>query len=987
MKNNAIIRRRLLSSCARFAIVGSAFCALGSAAQAQAPTPYTTLNFGTTGTFLTGIRGTNIVGNYVVPGTTATGGLLYNMTSGQWSAMPVATANGVNFPDAIGSSPYGPSFGNPNGVLRTVGSYLTTASSPYDLSYLYDGAAAPGRQITPLAYPSAPGNPTLFTIAHSTFGDTVVGNYDTRLATGNAAIYTISTGTYVTNNKPGAVSTTAYGVYGDMIAGGYANVGPGGGIGFEHGYLYNKITKQWSTYDHPAAIITHLEGITGAGRSGEYNMVADWVTADGVVHAGVLHVNALGIPTWYEINIPGATLVSSNSAYGDKVVGIYLLPGSTTPNGYVATIPGIYNPISNTGALTSSASNAAALSGRKGDDIVNSGTVRVSGRGGIGIRGETYGVLTNSGTVVATGGVGAAVEMHGLYGTLLNSGTLQAPAVADALRTGPDSFGSVIVNTGIIDGRIAATAGPEKRFENSGWIGVTGTGIPITHLLSGIYAQTSAGTLSLRVGDDGNDALGVTGIARLAGTLSVPFQTSTLSNTYPLLLATGGMTGTFTTLITSGLPSFVSASLAYSDTRVALNLTSQMAQQSGLTFNQASTGGAVDRAFNAGTLADTGNATASALGRLYGLSASQLPAALGSLSGEIHASEQSVLVNDGVFTRELLLSRLRQLSYDGTQGAESALGYSGDMLSYRADPRAAPKSAGGTFASASKAPLAYDRTAGLAVWAQGYGSWGNLDRNGNASSVSTTLGGVVGGFDKRIGADTYLGGALGYSQSTTSIGALASSAQADSGLVAAYAGSSFGAFKVRGGMSYTLSQVDTSRVVVFPGVSDSAHAQYNAGLFQMFGEVGYGIALGKVALEPFAGLAWAHLDSRSFTESAASIGLTGGGASPDVGYTTLGLRLATEMVLGNGMVLVPHASIGWQHAFGDVTPAARMGFAGIAGSPLSVTGVPLATNSALLDVGATLQVTDAVKLNLSYIGQLADGAQQNAVKGGLTWNF
>ena len=56
----------------------------------------------------------------------------------------IATSSGVNFPDAIGSSPYGPSFGSQYGILRTVGSYLTTASSPYNLSYLYDGAAAPG---------------------------------------------------------------------------------------------------------------------------------------------------------------------------------------------------------------------------------------------------------------------------------------------------------------------------------------------------------------------------------------------------------------------------------------------------------------------------------------------------------------------------------------------------------------------------------------------------------------------------------------------------------------------------------------------------------------------------------------------------------------------------------------------------------------------------------------------------------------------------
>ena len=104
---------------------------------------------------------------------------------------------------------------------------------------------------------------------------------------------------------------------------------------------------------------------------------------------------------------------------------------------------------------------------------------------------------------------------------------------------------------------------------------------------------------------------------------------------------------------------------------------------------------------------------------------------------------------------------------------------------------------------------------------------------------------------------------------------------------------------------------------MFPGFGDSARGHYNAGLLQMFGEVGYGIALGQVAIEPFAGLAFAHLDTDRFTETAGSIGLTSRAASSDVGYTTIGLRVATEMTLPNGMVLVPHASVAWQHAFND----------------------------------------------------------------------
>ena len=124
-----------------FVAVGLGVGSLASTACAEDPVVFTyeTLKYGSADTFLTGIRGNNIVGNYVIPGTTETGGIYYNMATQTWSPMPVATENGANFPGAIGSSPYGPSFGTPTGILRVVGTYQTEASAPYDLSYFYDG--------------------------------------------------------------------------------------------------------------------------------------------------------------------------------------------------------------------------------------------------------------------------------------------------------------------------------------------------------------------------------------------------------------------------------------------------------------------------------------------------------------------------------------------------------------------------------------------------------------------------------------------------------------------------------------------------------------------------------------------------------------------------------------------------------------------------------------------------------------------------------
>ena len=198
---------------------------------------FVTLGYGTDSTFPTGIHADTITAQYDIPGG-GIGGLLYNSLTGVWTPFPVATPSGVNFPGAIESTAYGPSFGSKGGILRVAGSYETTTSSPNDIGYLYDGAAAPASRLTTLFFPDAqdqPGDSTLFTIAHSTFGNQVVGDYDTRLSTGNAFIYDIPTGTYVTNNVPGALSTTAYGVWGDHIAVGYSVVGPGGGAGVNRG--------------------------------------------------------------------------------------------------------------------------------------------------------------------------------------------------------------------------------------------------------------------------------------------------------------------------------------------------------------------------------------------------------------------------------------------------------------------------------------------------------------------------------------------------------------------------------------------------------------------------------------------------------------------------------------------------------------------------------------------------------------------------------
>ena len=91
-------------------------------------------------------------------------------------------------------------------------------------------------------------------------------------------------------------------------------------------------------------------------------------------------------------------------------------------------------------------------------------------------------------------------------------------------------------------------------------------------------------------------------------------------------------------------------------------------------------------------------------------------------------------------------------------------------------------------------------------------------------------------------------------------------------------------------------------------------------------KLGYGFAFGNVAVEPFAGGAWVRLDTDGAAERATTAGLNIAANSFEVGYSTLGIRAASLIPIGDGMVLIPRASAAWQHAFDSVTPAAALAF-------------------------------------------------------------
>ena len=182
-----------------------------------------------------------------------------------------------------------------------------------------------------------------------------------------------------------------------------------------------------------------------------------------------------------------------------------------------------------------------------------------------------------------------------------------------------NGFPANITNYGTISGSIV-------QFFGSGSVVNSGT------IFGGIYGggdftQTASGSLVLRV-SPAIDALSISGTATLAGTLTVVAASSTLKAKYTLLTALGGVSGTFSNLVTSGSWGSLSPRVSYDATNVYLITSLLGSLPTNASENQRGVSRGIDNAIaNGATLSGAFNI-------LLGLTGSAYTNALTQVSGE-----------------------------------------------------------------------------------------------------------------------------------------------------------------------------------------------------------------------------------------------------------------------------------------------------------------------------------------------------------------
>lgn len=331
-------------------------------------------------------------------------------------------------------------------------------------------------------------------------------------------------------------------------------------------------------------------------------------------------------------------------------------------------------------------------------------------------------------------------------------------------------------------------------------------------------------------------------------------------------------------------------------------------------------------------------------------------------SGEAHASIRSMLISDTSFLRGVVFDRLHMTSAGG--GEDMA------MVARNDDGRIEP---------AADITVA-ERHSGF--WLAGFGSWGDFDGDGNAASLDRSLGGSFIGIDTDV--DGWRFGALaGYSHASFDVDDRNSSGSVDGYHVGLYGGTTWQSIALRAGASYTWNDIETKRQVTNPAVEE-LEADYGAHLVQVFGELAYAAQLGGLVLEPFADVAYVNLDTESFEEHGGTLALEAKSDSTDSVSTTLGVRPELGFDLADIDARLS-GLIGWRHAFGDVTPDARFAFQG--GDTFTIRGVPMARDTAVVEAGFDLRLSDSASLGVAYQGQFGDGVSDNGVSArlGVSW--
>ncbi|OZI61903.1 autotransporter outer membrane beta-barrel domain-containing protein [Bordetella genomosp. 11] len=694
-----------------------------------------------------------------------------------------------------------------------------------------------------------------------------------------------------------------------------------------------QFTQLGAAYPKPVGGI----GVVGANatviNAGAITGGQNWIASAGIANA----IQFIGGVNSLELQA-GSTITGNVVAFSAADT---LKLGGTTNSSFDVSAIGANAQYRGFGVFEKTGTSTWTLTGTSTESTpwtVQQGTLALDSA--VSLTNSTF-TVNNSGTLALNGGTSLTNSSF----TINNGGTVQVG--------GSNTNSAVAINSG---GRLIGNGTVGATTVHAGGIVAPGNSIGTLNV-NGAYTQEKGGVYQVEVdpNSSASDRIAVTGTATIqdGAILNVTRTTAApyvLGTKYTVLTATNGVTGSFDVTGDTALTAFY----GLAPTSDANNSYLEVKQTKSIT-DIATTG---NQAAVASGLDSTGPNSAAAAPVLNQQTNDNARMALDQLSGEVHASVQSAMLESSHFTRDAVSDRLTDTFTCPANG----------------DNRMNAQAAGTTGCGTS-------RPTG---WARFYGNWGHIDGDGNASRLNTSLGGFFIGADMPVAANWRAGVLAGYSHGSYNVSGRSASAESDDYHLGLYGGTQWGALGFRTGATYTWHDISADRSMAVPGFADHMSSNYNAGTAQIFGELGYRFDMGRSSVEPFLNVAYVSQHAEGFDESGGADALHVGSQDMNTGFSTLGLRGKTTFMF-NGTEVLAKGSVGWRYAVGDVKPTVSESFAG--GSSFDISGVPIARNQAVVDFGLGVHITRNATISLSYNGQYASGVTNQGVMGALNIAF
>ncbi|MGO4741761.1 autotransporter-associated beta strand repeat-containing protein [Bosea sp. 2KB_26] len=646
----------------------------------------------------------------------------------------------------------------------------------------------------------------------------------------------------------------------------------------------------------------------------------------------------------------------------------------------------VSNTISGGGELRQLGTGTTILTGTNtygGGTTISAGTLQVGDGGATGTLGS--GAVNNGGALVFNR-AGQVTQT----GAISGSGTLRKEGTGELVLTGSHSYsGATTVNAGTLSVNGVLSASSQVTVNPGGTLGGNGT-VTTTQINGGTLSPGNSvgtiaigGNLSFTAGSTYRaeiqgataDRADVAGTASLAGTLQLVGLGGSyrFSSPYTLLSATGGLGGTRFDTIANPFGDGVIVTVGYTSGDVQLTLAPKPLTPPepgptppvptpppagpriiGVTApaNAYAIAKSIDKA-----LANGGDP--SSLFGVYNLPAASIPAAVNSLSGEIHSAAPAMAhIASDQFLRTMLDPMAAGRLEAGSAGPGAAA-FSG-LVRKGADRPAGPARLDAPFYS---------------VWGSAYGSYGGTDGNAAVGAAKRTIDSahVATGLDIRLMPGTVAGIAVSGGMARASLPGVLGNIDADVFQAGLYGVTRLGPVKLGGAVSYARLDNDVRRSI--PALGSSLASSYDTTAWS--GRLQASPALlewNGLSLSPLAALQATRARSPAVTEanwSGASAGALALARRSDVtSRSELGLQLDADSVLA-GVPVTGYVRAAWAHYF-QRDAGLTASLTGLPGASFAVTGAEIGRNSALVSAGVAAKLSERVSLGLNLDGELSD---------------